>query len=165
MILNVLFLSDLQTYVRSLSQYPVKNSDQTLAYNLFTRSSTFSLGLTLLVAQMRVPQQERERNQRHTETNTGDRQQPLNMLIRFNHRGSDRCSHRIKWNDIQRRRVNRVRKSGITLERQPTLELGIQSLSPDGTGDACAEGIADAVQREVQSGDDGDVLVLSGRLD
>lgn len=121
---------------------------------------------TLLLAQSRIPQAEREKQQRHTETDARDAQQLLRVLVRVYDRGPLWRSDRVLGNKHKGVSVRRRRQRGIGADlTEAGGELRRQDLRPDGAGNGAAERGSDVVGGEVDARDNGHVFVFRGRLD
>jgi hypothetical protein len=78
----------------------------------------------------------------------------LNVGIRGDHTGADRRADGVERGVGVRVGVNERGESGVA---NLGLELARHELRPDRTGDGGAEGRADIVRREVETGNDGEV--------
>jgi hypothetical protein len=113
-----------------------------------------SLGKSLLLRQLGVPNAERENNQWNRQTNSSDAKQALRLLVGENHIISIRRPHRVRICEEQRLCIDFRCEGGIS---KPATELYGENLIPDGARNGIAQGAADVVGCKVNSGDDGEV--------
>lgn len=103
----------------------------------------------LFIRQSRILQQQRERDQRHTQADADDAEDPLDTLIRMVDSVPVGRSHGVRDDPGIRRAVNFVCERRVTSNGRFDF-LG-QSLRPNRAGDAAAECRADIVGREVET--------------
>lgn len=136
---------------------PLPPTSLTALTLLLIPSSLFRIRQALLIAQLRIPQAARKRNQRHTQTQPRDAQQPLNVPIRFDGSISLRSARRVDENLVERTGVPEIGLGGVI---EALGEFFGDGLRPDRAGDGIAEGGADVVGCEVEGCNYGDVWGL-----